>query len=132
MKVALLFCLFLAFVVSKNVIVGLKHAPEQLASFDKAFWDISDPRSSKYGQFLSNDEIKSFLGEIPVSYKEVIKDFERHEIKGEALLTYAVYRKIRDVLRHQEKINFEQLHELALKYKVLTPWSSILAVNASE
>ena len=84
------------------------------------FWD------DKTNQFLS------FLDSLPKYYEAEIKHYDRSEITGDALMAYAVYHRVREVLKNHEKVNFEQLHALALKYKVLTPWSSILAVNASE
>ena len=85
-----------------------------------AFWDEKTQR------------LLSFLNEIPSSYKTQVKDFSKQEIQGDALLENAVYQELKRLMKDKRRNNFEQIRDLALKYKVLTPWSSILAVNASK
>ena len=45
-----------------SVTFALRHDKEKLKSFEEFFWQVSDPKSSIYGQYLSIDEITERLG----------------------------------------------------------------------
>uniref|UniRef100_A0A7S0L261 Peptidase S53 domain-containing protein n=1 Tax=Coccolithus braarudii TaxID=221442 RepID=A0A7S0L261_9EUKA len=57
-----------------SLIVGLKVEQENLAALEKFFWEVSNPKHEKYGQYKNNAELAEMLA-VPAVRVNLVKEY---------------------------------------------------------
>lgn len=64
--------------------IAIKHDPKKLAKFEQVFWDVTNPDSEKYGQYLSIDDITALIGPSDEQVAQVTKWLDENGVTNYA------------------------------------------------